>query len=211
MIVAMLNQKGGVGKTTLALHLAGAWARQGWRVTLIDGYPESAALDWSEQRAREGLPELFCVVGIACDILHREAPAIARCVDQVVIDRARVAALVRSALLASDVALLPMQPSPFDGWASAETLMLIDGAGGYHRRLVGRFVLNRCTARTAIARESAEALADHDPPMPRQRIGQRVAFADAAKTGRLVWQVGAANYAVREIDAFPNEVGRIGR
>ena len=58
MIVALLNQKGGVGKTTLALHLAGAWARQGLRVTLIDADPQGSALDWSEQRAREGLPAL---------------------------------------------------------------------------------------------------------------------------------------------------------
>jgi chromosome partitioning protein len=56
MIVALLNQKGGVGKTTLALHLAGAWARQGRRVTVIDADPQGSALDWSEQRAKEGSP-----------------------------------------------------------------------------------------------------------------------------------------------------------
>ena len=52
MIIALLNRNGGAGKTTLALHLAGYWARQGKRVILIDADPQGSALDWSEQRAR---------------------------------------------------------------------------------------------------------------------------------------------------------------
>jgi chromosome partitioning protein len=107
--------------------------------------------------------------------------------------------------------LLPVQPSPFEGWTSAEMLTLIDEARSCRPRLRARFVLNRCTTRTVIARETAAALADHDPPMLRQRIGQRVAFADAAKTGRLVWEIGAANSAVREVSGFANEVRRIAR
>ena len=74
MIIALLNQKGGVGKTTLALHLAGHRARQGKRVILADADPQGSALDGSEQRAREGWPRLFGAVGLAHDTLHREAP-----------------------------------------------------------------------------------------------------------------------------------------
>jgi len=207
MIVALLNQKGGVGKTTLALHLAGAWARQGRRVTVIDADPQGSALDWSEQRTKEGGPRLFGVLGLARDTLHREAPEIARGVDHVVINGPpRIAGLMRSALLAADLVLVPAQPSPFDGWASGEMLNLIREARIFRPELVARFVLNRCAARTIIARETGDALAEHDPPMLAARIGQRVAFADAARTGQLVFEVESGGAAAREITALCAEI-----
>ncbi|QMW22477.1 ParA family partition ATPase [Sandaracinobacteroides saxicola] len=207
MIVALLNQKGGVGKTTLALHLAGRWAGKGRRVTLVDADPQGSALDWSEARAASNGARRFGVIGLARETLHRELPALAADVDHLIIDGApRTTGLARSALLAADVVLVPATPSPLDGWASAEMLQLIEEARVFRPDLVARLVLNRCASGTVIARETAAALEAHDPPLLNSRIGQRVIFAQAASTGSLVDELDPGCLAAAEIAALASEV-----
>ena len=76
----------------------------------------------------------------------------------------------------------------------------------FRPELAARMVLNRCAARTVIARETADALADHDPPVLATRIGQRVVFADAARSGRLVDELDPGCLAAAEIASLAAEV-----
>ena len=88
---------------------------------------------------------------------------------------------------------------------------MIDEARIFRPGLAARFVLNRCAARTVIARETAAALADHEPPLLTSRIGQRVIFADAARTGRLASELEEDGLATREVIALAAEIRRFTR
>jgi chromosome partitioning protein len=128
MIVALLNQTGGFGNTTTALRLSGKWARLGLRVIVIEADSKLRIVGWTcLQRAKEGLPRSFVVIGLARNTLHRGSPEIVLTVDHVVIARpSRVAALVRTPLLVADVVLIPVQPSSFGEWAPNEMLKLLE-------------------------------------------------------------------------------------
>jgi chromosome partitioning protein len=90
-------------------------------------------------------------------------------------------------------------------------LRLLREARHFRPHLIARFVLNRCVARSLIASEIAEALTRHNPPALAARVGQRVAFADAARTGRLVSEMPRCEPAARDISALAAEIERIAR
>lgn len=210
MIVALLNQQGGLGKTTLALHLAGVWACQGQRVAVIDADPDGCAVEWSVLRAQEALPSRFAVIAIARDTLHRELPTITRDVDRAIIDGpSHIEAITRYALMAADFVLVPVQPPPFQGLAFVETLRLANGIMTVRPQLRIRLVLNRCNARASVTRDLTQALAEYDPPALTSAITERAVFADAMQSGRLVFELPHSRAAVQEITALAAEVERI--
>ncbi len=168
MIFAFLNQKGGVGKTTLATHIAGELAMRGLHVILLDADPQGSSLDWTQRRSQQGLPRLFSAVGLARETLHQEAPELAGRADHIIIDGPpRIAALARSALLAAERVLIPVQPSPYDVWASAEMVALIREAQVFRPALRAAFVINRRVSTTIIGREARQSLAEQ--PLPALR------------------------------------------
>ena len=200
MIIGVLNQKGGVGKTTISVNLAAALAVNN-RVLLVDADPQGSALAWSSLRERD---PLFPVVGMAKPTLHRDLPALARDYDIVVIDGApRVNELARAAILASDLVLIPLQPSPFDIWASADTVQLVREARQYRPQIRAAFLINRRIAKTAIGRDAASALTQfEDVPVLPMSIGQRVVFAESAAKGLSVLEAAPNSEAAQEMIAL---------
>jgi chromosome partitioning protein len=202
-VIAVLNQKGGSGKTTIATHLARALQLEGVDVLLVDSDPQGSARDWAAVREDQPLT----VVGIDRPTIDRDLKHVAR-KDFVVIDGAPQAAdLAVSAIKAADFVLIPVQPSPYDIWATADLVELVkqrieltDG------RLQAAFVVSRAIKGTRIGGEIAKALAGYGLPVLESRITQRVSYPGTAAEGTTVLDAEPDGDAAGEIRALANEI-----
>src|SRR6266478_7412236 len=196
MIIGVLNQKGGVGKTTIAVNLAAVFARDGHRVLLVDADPQGSSLAWSA--ARESRPP-FPVVGMPKPTLHRDLPEVARDYDVVVIDGApRVNEIGRAAIMASDLVVIPVQPSPYDVWDASDVVELISEARQFKQNLQAVFVVNRKIVNTAIGRDVTGGLAEFGLRVCEAVLCQRVVYAESAAHGLAVVEAEPHSEAARE-------------
>ena len=202
-VVSILNQKGGVGKTTLSINLAAALKALNHSVLLVDADPQGSSLDWAA--AREAEP-LFSVVSCPKPTIHKTVADIGAGKDFVIIDGApRVTDLARSCIMAADLVLIPVQPSPYDIWASQEVVSLIQEAVIYKPGIKAAFVINRKIPNTAIGRDVEIALAEFELPVLSTTIGQRVIFAESAASGLSILEQDAKSQAAAEITALAQE------
>lgn len=203
--MAILNQKGGSGKTTLATNIAHALKLSGERVLLVDADPQGSARDWNA--ANEG--KLLSVVGLDRETLPVDLKGIESGYDWIVIDGApQVAKLSAAAIRAADVVIIPVQPSPYDVWSTADLVELIKArqevTGGKPKAV---FLVSRAIRNSKLSREVGEALQGYGLPTLKAGTTQRVIYPTTASHGLTVMSDPDCEAAmeimaiVREIEA----------
>lgn len=207
-VIAVLNQKGGVGKSTLSTNLARGLQLQGYAVMVIDADPQGTARDWRVTAGDEvDLPAVF---GVDRPTLDKDIPKVSHAFDVVVIDGAAKAAdMMASAVKAADLILIPIQPSAADLWAVTDLVDLV------HARRVatdGRpeaaFVISRQIQGTRLAAGVGEALATHGFPVLEARTTQRVAYSEALGLGLSVFEYEPDGKAAEEMTTLTEEISR---
>lgn len=204
-VIAVCNQKGGSGKTTVAINLAGAFAEAGMAVLLLDMDPQGSALDWGS--IQPALPPPFQVAEIDRSQLLRQARALRREYEVIVIDcPAKFTDSTSAAIRVADFVLVPVQPSPFDVWASDAVTGLVrtrqESTGGMP---LAACVISRAINNTSLQRSIGSALEDYGLPVLRSGTTQRVAYATTAAQGKTVFE-GRATVARREMESIRDEI-----
>jgi chromosome partitioning protein len=203
MIWGFVNQKGGVGKSTLSQNVADCLSRLGQRVLLIDADKQGTSSDWASLRSESR----FSVVSMARENMALDAMKIAADYDFTLIDGPPHAdAISRSCIVASDLVIVPIEPGGASRWSSDLTVRQLKEAQQFKTTLKCGFVVSRKISGTVLGRDARAMAADAGIPMFETAVEQRIVYAEALTMGKTIFEWGGNNAAVREIQALTHEL-----
>lgn len=206
-IIVVTNQKGGCGKTTLAMNLAGTIGLKS-KVLLVDGDPQGSATRWAASSPDEKpFPAAIMGLANASDKVHRELKKYTGDYQYIVVDcpPAIDNSFTSSALLVADLALIPIIPSPTDLWAAVGIQKLISNVRDLNEKLVARLVANMCQSNASISKEALALIDEFEFPKMETDLYQRTAYRQAAAFGGTVNDLDNSK-AKEEINSLVKEV-----
>ena len=203
MIISLVNQKGGVGKTTIAINLSSCLASIGHRVLLVDGDPQGSCLQWQGIAGNNS----FDVIHHPEASFHKDIESLSKGYRYVIVDAPPgTGDTTLSILLTSNLAIIPVGPSPLDIWSCLDTVALISEAREHNRKLKGKLLICKKVVGTTPGREAREALKLYKMGILKTEIGHRIAFVKAMIGGLSVLDYEPKSEASSEIKNLCKEI-----
>jgi len=203
-IIALVGNKGGAGKTTLSFNLAAGLAKQASTI-LVDADPQGSALQWN---AFADTDQAITVLK-GSDELNIQIGKLSQEYEYVVVDCPPSVHAVQtiSVLENCDIALIPVQPSPVDLWATVHTEKAVEEAQQSNTKLQALLVINQLESRTTLSRLVRDALSEIGLPVAKTALRRRAIFRNSVLEGKNVFEVGRRGVdAASEIDELIHEV-----
>lgn len=216
MMITVGGEKGGGGKTTLAVHLAALHALRGDDVLLVDADPQQSAARWVERRAEmhPEAVEIRCVTRTGKRI-DKDLADLANRYSVVIVDTGgRDSLEMRSALLVSDRIVLPVRPEQFDCWTLPTMARIVDEVSTINSRLIACVVLNQIPhqVRDSAIRDTIGWIEAECPSLPSRPVPivGRAAFGRANAEGLAVTEMPKVDPKARtEIMALYREIAHV--
>lgn len=200
--IAILNQKGGSGKTTLTINLAYALQQDRRKVLIVDSDPQGSARDWNNETNGAVIP----VIGLDRASLATDIKAVINGYDFAIIDGApQLSTHMAAAVKAADIILIPVKPSSLDLWASSDLVEIIKQRQEIGADLQVAFVVSQAIKNTNLADEVVKVLVEYGLPAFNTQIINRVAYASSISDGKTVFHTQDKN-AQNEINNIKQEL-----
>lgn len=202
-VIVVVGNKGGAGKTTLSVNLAAGLTKK-TSIAMVDADPQGSALQWRAIADNDVLP-----VYAASTDLANQANELQADYEYVVIDcpPSVHAPQTNAVLRIGDLALIPVQPSPVDLWATVHIERAIDQAHQSNPSLRAMLVINQLEARTTLSRLVREALTEIALPVAKTAVRRRAIYRNCALEGKSVFDMGRRGAsAAEELDQLIQEI-----
>ncbi len=207
MILAIAGQKGGTGKSTIAVAIAAELHRRGLNVLMIDADPQATMRTWGDVAADAGL-STPTIVAMGSNMAEPgQLPKLAESYDCTIIDcPGRDGRIQRAAMLVADVVLLPSGPSAADAWAMAASVEVLREAQMVNRNLRAFVALTRRDTRTVIGTAARKNLGSLGVPVLKTELGTRVCYQEFLASGQGLADYAPKDRAAKEVEALTDEV-----
>lgn len=204
-VIAFVGNKGGVGKTTLTVNFASGLAVKN-KVVIIDSDPQGSSLQWHDMSAnpRDNLQ----VVAVEDDLVA-QLKSLKSTYKHIVIDCPPYVQSPQTAavLKVVDIALIPVQPSPMDLWATVHIEKVVDESKQFNPNLDVLLIINQLELRTTFSRLMRDALSEIQFSVAKTAIRRRAIYRNIALEGKSVFDVGRQGHkAAEELQELINEV-----